>query len=442
MPFTSNREFKNDPRMLATAKGMYYTTTGGDRVMDGTSGLWCCNAGHCHPHIVKAIQEQAAELDYSTAFQIGYPATFRLAERLARLAPKGIDSVFFTNSGSESVDTALKMALGYHHARGEGHRTRLIGRQRGYHGSGFGGTSIGGIGNNRKAVGSLLAGTLHFRDSVDLERQSFSRGQPQWGAELADDLERVILTNHPSTIAAVIVEPFAGSAGVLLPPVGYLERLREITRRHGILLIFDEVISAFGRLGYATAAERFGISPDIICVAKGLTSGTVPMGAVLVDNEIRRTIIDSSPSGIEFFHGYTYSGHPLATAAAHATLDVYADEGLFNRVQILESIWEDAIHSLSEKPNVIDIRNLGLVGAIELEPRPENPSARAADIFKLAFDNGLLVRATADIIALAPPLIIQESEVSHLIETLGNALDQVRKRTTFFDRSSVIVPSS
>ena len=426
MPFTSNREFKNDPRMLATAKGMYYTTTGGDRVMDGISGLWCCNAGHCHPHIVKAIQEQAAELDYSTAFQIGYPATFRLAERLARLAPEGIDSVFFTNSGSESVDTALKMALGYHHARGEGHRTRLIGRQRGYHGSGFGGTSIGGIGNNRKAVGSLLAGTLHFRDSVDLERQSFSRGQPQWGAELADDLERVIVTNHPSTIAAVIVEPFAGSAGVLLPPVGYLERLREITRRHGILLIFDEVISAFGRLGYATAAERFGISPDIICVAKGLTSGTVPMGAVLVDNEIRRTIIDSSPSGIEFFHGYTYSGHPLATAAAHATLDVYADEGLFNRVQILESIWEDAIHSLSEKPNVIDIRNLGLVGAIELEPRPENPSARAADIFKLAFDNGLLVRATADIIALAPPLIIQESEVSHLIETLGNALDQVR----------------
>ena len=426
MPFTCNREFKNDPRMLATAKGMYYTTTGGDQVMDGISGLWCCNAGHCHPHIVKAIQEQAAELDYSTAFLIGYPATFRLAERLARLAPKGIDSVFFTNSGSESVDTALKMALGYHHARGEGHRTRLIGRQRGYHGSGFGGTSIGGIGNNRKAVGSLLAGTLHFRDSVDLERQSFSRGQPQWGAELADDLERVILTNHPSTIAAVIVEPFAGSAGVLLPPVGYLERLREITRRHGILLIFDEVISAFGRLGYATAAERFGISPDIICVAKGLTSGTVPMGAVLVDNEIRRTIIDSSPSGIEFFHGYTYSGHPLATAAAHATLDVYADEGLFNRVQILESIWEDAIHSLSEKPNVIDIRNLGLVGAIELEPRPENPSARAADIFKLAFDNGLLVRATADIIALAPPLIIQESEVSHLIETLGNALDQVR----------------
>ena len=426
MPFTSNREFKNDPRMLATAKGMYYTTTGGDQVMDGISGLWCCNAGHCHPHIVKAIQEQAAELDYSTAFQIGYPATFRLAERLARLAPEGIDSVFFTNSGSESVDTALKMALGYHHARGEGHRTRLIGRQRGYHGSGFGGTSIGGIGNNRKAVGSLLAGTLHFRDSVDLERQSFSRGQPQWGAELADDLERVILTNHPSTIAAVIVEPFAGSAGVLLPPVGYLERLREITRRHGILLIFDEVISAFGRLGYATAAERFGISPDILCVAKGLTSGTVPMGAVLVDNEIRRTIIDSSPSGIEFFHGYTYSGHPLATAAAHATLDVYADEGLFNRVQILESIWEDAIHSLSEKPNVIDIRNLGLVGAIELEPRPENPSARAADIFKLAFDNGLLVRATADIIALAPPLIIQESEVSHLIEILGNALDQVR----------------
>ena len=426
MPFTSNREFKNDPRMLATAKGMYYTTTGGDQVMDGISGLWCCNAGHCHPHIVKAIQEQAAELDYSTAFQIGYPATFRLAERLARLAPEGIDSVFFTNSGSESVDTALKMALGYHHARGEGHRTRLIGRQRGYHGSGFGGTSIGGIGNNRKAVGSLLAGTLHFRDSVDLERQSFSRGQPQWGAELADDLERVILTNHPSTIAAVIVEPFAGSAGVLLPPVGYLERLREIPRRHGILLSFDEVISAFGSLGYATAAERVGISPDILCVAKGLTSGTVPMGAVLVDNEIRRTIIDSSPSGIEFFHGYTYSGHPLATAAAHATLDVYADEGLFNRVQILESIWEDAIHTLSEKPNVIDIRNLGLVGAIELEPRPENPSARAADIFKLAFDNGLLVRATADIIALAPPLIIQESEVSHLIEILGNALDQVR----------------
>ena len=425
MPFTSNREFKSDPRMLATAKGMYYTTSGGDRVMDGISGLWCCNAGHCHPHIVEAIQEQAAELDYSTAFQIGYPPTFRLAERLARLAPEGIDSVFFTNSGSESVDTALKMALGYHHARGEGHRTRLIGRQRGYHGSGFGGTSIGGIGNNRKAVGSLLPGTLHFRDSVDLDKQAFSRGQPHWGAELADDLERVILTNHPSTIAAVIVEPFSGSAGVLLPPLGYLERLREITRQYGIILIFDEVISAFGRLGYATAAERFGVLPDIICVAKGLTSGTVPMGAVLADNEIRKTIIDGSPSGIEFFHGYTYSGHPLATAAAHATLDVYADEGLFKRARILESIWEDALHSLNEKPNVIDIRNLGLVGAIELESRAENPSSRATDVFKLAFDNGLLVRTTADIIALAPPLIIQESEVERLTDILGKALDQV-----------------
>ena len=425
MPFTSNGEFKSEPRMFEKAKGMYYTTTTGDRVMDGISGLWCCNAGHCHPHIVEAIQRQAADLDYSTAFQIGYPPTFRLAERLAAIAPEGINSVFFTNSGSESVDTALKMALGFFHARGEGHRTRLIGRQRGYHGAGFGGTSVGGIGNNRKAVGSLLPGTIHFRDTVNLEKQAFSRGQPQWGAELADDLERVILTNHPSTIAAVIVEPFSGSAGVLLPPVGYLERLREITHQYGILLIFDEVISAFGRLGYATASERFGVTPDIICVAKGLTSGTVPMGAVLAHDRVREAFMDRSASGIEFFHGYTYSGHPLATAAAHASLDVYADEGLFKRVRLLESFWEEALHSLNKKRNVIDIRNLGLVGAIELEPRPGAPTRRAIDVFKHAFSKGLLVRTTGDIIALAPPLIITESEITRLTEILGNVLDKV-----------------
>ena len=332
MPFTANRAFKADPRLLVSASGTRYRADDGREVLDGISGLWCCNAGHGHPRIVEAIAHQVAELDYATAFQVGHPKVFALAERLADMAPQDIDAVFFTNSGSESVDTALKIALAYHHARGESERTRFVGRERGYHGAGFGGTSVGGIGNNRKHFGPLLPGVLHLPQTYDHEHQAFSRGQPEWGAHLADELERIVAVNHASTIAAVIVEPFAGSAGVLIPPIGYLERLREITAKHGILLIFDEVITAFGRLGAGFAAERFGVVPDLVTIAKGLTSGAVPMGAVLARGEIRKTIIDAAPDAIELFHGYTYSGHPVAAAAAHAALDVYRDEGVVRAI--------------------------------------------------------------------------------------------------------------
>ena len=341
------------------------------------------------------------------------------------MAPEGLDAVFFTNSGSESVDTALKIALAYHHARGESDRTRLVGRERGYHGAGFGGTSVGGIGNNRKHFGPLLPGVLHLPQTYDHEHQAFSRGQPEWGAHLADELERLVAVNHASTIAAVIVEPFAGSAGVLIPPVGYLERLREITAKHGILLIFDEVITAFGRLGAGFAAERFGVVPDLITLAKGLTSGAVPMGAVLARGEIRDAIVNAAPDPIELFHGYTYSGHPLAAAAGMAALDVYRDEALFERARMLEPVLEDALHGLANKPHVRDVRNIGLVGAVELDPRPGEPAARAAEVFGRAFDRGILVRTTADIIALAPPLVVTEEELGTLARVLGEVLDRV-----------------
>ena len=423
MPFSANRAFKKNPRFLVSASGMKYRSDDGRDVLDGISGLWCCNAGHCHPTIVEAICRQAAQMDYATAFQVGHPKVFQLAERLAALAPGDLNAVFFTNSGSESVDTALKIALAYHHARGESSRTRLVGRERGYHGAGFGGTSVGGIANNRKSFGPLMTGTVHLPQTYCLEHQAFSRGQPAWGVHLADELERIVAVNHASTIAAVIVEPFAGSAGVLVPPVGYLERLREITAAHGILLVFDEVITAFGRLGAGFAAERFGVVPDMITVAKGLTSGTVPMGAVLVREKIRNTIIDRAPDAIELFHGYTYSGHPLAAAAALAALDVYERENLFDRARQLAPVFEQALHSLAGKPHVRDIRNIGLAGAVELEPRPGAPGARAADAFKQAFEHGLLVRVTADIIALAPPLIISEEQIETLAALLGEVLD-------------------
>lgn len=425
MPFTANRAFKANPRFLVSASGTRYRADDGREILDGISGLWCCNAGHSHPRIVDAIQRQAAELDYATAFQVGHPTVFRLAERLAGMAPEGLDAVFFTNSGSESVDTALKIALAYHHARGESDRTRLVGRERGYHGAGFGGTSVGGIGNNRKHFGPLLPGVLHLPQTYDHEHQAFSRGQPEWGAHLADELERLVAVNHASTIAAVIVEPFAGSAGVLIPPVGYLERLREITAKHGILLIFDEVITAFGRLGAGFAAERFGVVPDLITLAKGLTSGAVPMGAVLARGEIRDAIVNAAPDPIELFHGYTYSGHPLAAAAGMAALDVYRDEALFERARMLEPVLEDALHGLANKPHVRDVRNLGLVGAVELDPRPGEPAARAAEVFGRAFDRGILVRTTADIIALAPPLVVTEEELGTLARVLGEVLDHV-----------------
>ena len=425
LPFTANRAFKVKPRLVVSASGTRCRTDDGRELLDGMSGLWCCNAGHGHPRIVAAIRRQAAELDYAMAFQMGHPTAFRLAERLAAMAPADLDAVFFTNSGSESVDTALKIALAYHHARGEPARTRFVGRERGYHGAGFGGMSVGGIGNNRKAFGAHLPGVVHLPQTHDLEHQAFSRGQPTWGAHLADELERIVAVNHASTLAAVIVEPFAGSAGVLVPPVGYLERLREITSRHGILLIFDEVITAFGRLGAAFGADRFGVVPDIIAVAKGITSGAVPMGAVLVRDEIRDTVVANAPDPIELFHGYTYSGHPLASAAAMAALDVYEEEGLFHRAKRLEAVLEGALHALADRPNVVDVRNIGLAGAVELAPRDGAPGARGSEAFAAAFDRGVLVRATGDILAVAPPLVVAEEEIGMIAAALGEVLDNL-----------------
>ena len=425
VPFTANRAYKAAPRLLQSAAGMHYRTEDGREVLDGMSGLWCCNAGHCHPAIARAIAEQAAEMDYATAFGLAHPAAFRLASRLAALAPEELDAVFFVNSGSEAVDTALKIALAYHHARGESSRTRLVGRERGYHGVGFGGTSVGGIGNNRKQFGPLLPGVLHLPQTYSFEHHAFTRGQPDWGGHLADELERLIAVHHASTIAAVIVEPFAGSAGVLPPPVGYLERLREITSAHGILLVFDEVIAAFGRVGTAFAAERFGVAPDIVTVAKGITSGAVPMGAVLVRGDIRDAIVDAAPDAIEFFHGYTYSGHPLACAAAMATLDVYESEGLFARSQALEPVLESAVHDLADRPHVRDIRNIGLAAAVELEPRAGAPGARGTAAFERAFDRGVLLRATADTVAIAPAPIASEENIRAAAGVLGEVLAEL-----------------
>ena len=426
LPFTNNRAFKRKVRLLESAHGTRYRSGDDRELLDAVSGLWCCNAGHCHPRIVAAIADQAAKLDYATAFQIGHSTVFALAERLAAMAPENLDAVFFTNSGSESVDTALKIALAFHAARGEASRTRFIGRDRGYHGVGFGGTSVGGIGNNRKNFGPLLPGVLHLPHTYDHEQQAFSRGQPEWGASLADDLERIVKVQDASTIAAVIVEPFAGSAGVFPPPIGYLQRLRDITARHGILLIFDEVIAAFGRVGTAFAAERFGVVPDLITTAKGITSGAVPLGAVLVRDDIRNTIVDSAPqNAIEFFHGYTYSGHPLATAAAMAALDVYEDEDLFARSRQLEPLLEEAVHGLANKPNVRDIRNIGLAAGVELEPREGVPGVRGTAVLERAFEQGLLVRATGDTVALAPSLVISPQEIETIVAILGEVLDSI-----------------
>ena len=426
MPFTANRAFKAKARLVESASGVRYRTTDGRELLDSIAGLWCCNAGHCHPKIADAIARQAAQMDYAMAFQMGHPPVFQLAERLADMAPENIDAVFFTNSGSESVDTALKIALAYHQARGEAARTRFVGRERGYHGVGFGGMSVGGIGNNRKAFGPLLPGVVHLPQTYHHEHQAFSRGQPQWGAHLADELERIVAVNDAGTIAAVVVEPFAGSAGVLPPPIGYLQRLREITEAHGMLLIFDEVISAFGRTGAAFAAQRFGVVPDIITTAKGITSGTVPMGAVLVRDDIRNTIVESAPAGaVEFFHGYTYSGHPLATAAALAALDVYEEENLFARARQLEPMFEAALHDLADRPNVRDIRNIGLAGAVELEPRAGAPGKRGSEAFDLAFEHGVLLRTTADTIALGPSLVISEQEIETIVGVLGEVLTAI-----------------
>jgi beta-alanine--pyruvate transaminase len=422
MPFTANRQFKGAPRMLVAAEGMHYRSHDGREILDGTAGLWCVNAGHGNPRIAEAVARQARTLDYAPAFQMGHPLAFRYAARLAELMPGDIDHVFFVNSGSEAADTALKIALAYHRVRGDAMRTRLIGRARGYHGVGFGGISVGGIANNRRAFGTGLPGVDHLPHTHDLEHNAFSRGQPAWGAHLADALEDLIALHHADTIAAVIVEPVAGSTGVLVPPAGYLERLREICTKHGILLIFDEVITGFGRLGAPFAADRFGVQPDIVSCAKGLTNGVVPMGAVGVSGAIHDAFMHGPEEAIEFFHGYTYSGHPLACAAADAALDVYLEEGLFERAAELAPYWEEAVHSLRGLPHVIDLRNLGLIAGIELAPIPGQPTRRAFEIFLDCYDRGLLVRTTGDIVALSPPLIIEKSHIDRIFGTLADVL--------------------
>ncbi len=422
MPFSANRQFKKAPRILARAEGMHYWSHDGREVLDGTAGLWCVNAGHGRPEIAEAVKAQLLELDYAPAFQMGHPKVFELAARLAAIAPQGLDHVFFTNSGSESVDTALKIALAYHRVKGEGSRSRLIGRERGYHGVNFGGISVGGIVANRKHFGMMLAGVDHIRHTHDPAKNAFTRGLPEHGAELADDLERLAILHDPSTIAAVIVEPVAGSTGVLIPPKGYLEKLRAICDKHGILLIFDEVITGFGRLGAPFAADWFGVTPDIMTTAKGVTNGVVPMGAVFVKSDIYEAFMNGPEHLIEFFHGYTYSGNPAASAAGLAVLDVYQREGLLTRGAELAKHWEDALHSLKGLPHVIDVRNIGLVGAVELEPIAGEPAKRAFSAFVKAYEAGILIRVTGDTIALSPPLIIEEKQIDQLVETLAGVI--------------------
>ncbi|MGO4684037.1 aspartate aminotransferase family protein [Hyphomicrobium sp. 2TAF46] len=422
MPFTANKQFKANPRLFVGAKDMHYITNDGRRVLDGTSGLWCVNAGHCRPKIADAIKAQVETLDFAGTFQMGHTRAFEAATRLVDIAPEGFDHVFFTNSGSESVETALKMAIAYHRAKGNGAKVRLIGRERGYHGVNFGGMSVGGIGPNRKTFGSLVAGVDHLRHTHDLARNAFSRGEPEHGAELADDLERLLALHDASTIAAVIVEPVACSTGVLIPPKGYLKRLEAIARKYDILLIADEVITAFGRLGVPFGSDYFGISPDIITTAKGVTNGTVPMGAVFVKSHIHDAFMNGPEWMIDLFHGYTYSGHPVACAAALGTLDTYADEGLLTRAAELAPYWEERVHALKGLPHVIDIRNIGLIGAIEFAPDPAQPGKRAYERFVKAFEAGLLVRQTGDIIALSPPLVISKSEIDELFDIFTKVL--------------------
>ena len=426
IPFTPNRAFKAAPRLIARAKDMHYYTPDGRAVLDGTAGMWCTNAGHNRDPIVAAIQAEAAELDYAPAFQFAHPKAFELAGRVAALAPGDLDHVFFCNSGSEAVDTALKIALAYHNIRGEGARTRLIGRERGYHGVGFGGISVGGIVTNRKFFGTLLAGVDHLPATYNREQQAFTKGEPDWGAHLADELERVVALHYASTIAAVIVEPMAGSTGVLPPPKGYLQRLRAICDKHRLLLIFDEVITGFGRLGHSFAAERYGIVPDLITFAKGITSGTVPMGGVIVRAPIYEAFMRGPEHVVELFHGYTYSAHPLACAAALAALDLYRDEELFARAKRLEPLWADAAMGLKGLPNVLDIRTLGLTAGIDLAARPDAPGKRAYDAMVKAFgDENMVIRVTGDTIALTPPLIVGEGEIADMFERVARVIKAV-----------------
>ncbi|PDS28342.1 aspartate aminotransferase family protein [Rhizobium phaseoli] len=428
MPFTANRQFKAAPRLLATAKGMYYTDIDGNKVLDGTAGLWCCNAGHSRERIARAVERQLSTLDFAPTFQMGHPIAFDFAAKLAANSPGGaaakLDRIFFTGSGSEAVDTALKIAIAYQRAIGQGTRSRIIGREKGYHGVGFGGLSVGGLVNNRRAFPQIPAD--HLRHTLDLERNAFSRGLPEHGVELADDFERLVSLHGAETIAAVIIEPMAGAGGVILPPKGYLERIRTIADKYGIVLIFDEVISGFGRLGAPFATDFFGVTPDLVTAAKGITNGAVPMGAVFASRTIHDALMTGPENAIELFHGYTYSGHPVACAAGLATLEIYEEESLLTRAADLAKHWEDALHSLKGLPNVIDIRNLGLVGAIELMPREGAPGTRTYDVFLDCLRRGLLTRASGDVIALSPPLIIEHKQIEEIVSIIADALSAVR----------------
>ncbi|MDB6098080.1 MAG: beta-alanine--pyruvate transaminase [Gammaproteobacteria bacterium] len=423
MPFTANRQFKASPRLLARAEGMFYWTSDGRQVLDGVAGLWCVNAGHGRREITEAVTKQLQTMEFAPTFQMGHPIAFELANRLAKIAPPQLDRIFFTNSGSESVDTALKIAIAYHRARGAGQRTRFIGREKGYHGVGFGGMSVGGMINNRKFFGSsMLPGVDHLPHTLDIEHNAFSRGLPHWGTHLANELERLIALHDASTIAAVIVEPISGSAGVVLPPAGYLKRLREICDKHDILLIFDEVITGFGRVGKPFASQAFEVTPDLMTTAKGLTNGAIPMGAVFSQRKIYEAFMQGPENSIELFHGYTYSAHPVACAAALAALDIYQREGLLTRAAALSAQWENAVHSLRGLPHVIDVRNYGLIGGVEMEPRQGKPGARGYEVFLKCFERGVMVRQTGDTIAMAPPLIIEPQQIEHMLEILGSVI--------------------
>jgi beta-alanine--pyruvate transaminase len=425
LPMTPNRAFKAKPRLFVAAEGMHYVEPDGRRILDGMAGLWCVNAGHGQKRIVEAIQTQAAKLDFVSSFQMSHPAAFELAKRIAEIAPEGLDHVFFTNSGSESVDTALKIARGYHRARGEASRIRFISRARAYHGMGWGGLSVSGIVRHRRDFGPVLPEVDHLPHTHDLEHAAFSRGQPQWGAHLADELTKLLQIHDPSTIAAVIIEPVTGSGGVLPPPVGYLERLRSICDQNGILLIFDEVITGFGRLGAAFGANAFGVTPDLITCAKGMTNATVPMGGVIVSGKIHDAMMCGPESAVELFHGYTYSAHPLACAAALATLDVYQDLDLFGRARNIAGVWEDAAHALKDCPHVVDIRNIGLLGAIDLRPRENAPGARGAECANRCYEDGIMIRGNGDTLLLSPPLIVTEEQIETIFSSVKKALHAI-----------------
>ena len=425
LPFTPNKKFKANPRLLTSAKGMYYKTDDDREVLDGIAGLWCTNAGHCHPKIVEAVQNQVAELDYATAFNMSHPKAFELAEKISSLTPEGLDRIFYGNSGSEAVETAMKVALAYHASKGEGQRTKFIGREKGYHGVNFGGVSVGGLTPNRKSFGPLLPGIDHMPHTWDVEHMAFSKGQPEWGLHLADELEKILMLQDPSTVAAVIIEPVTGSGGVIVPPKGYLERIREICTKHNVLLIFDEVITGFGRLGCCFAANRFDVRPDMITMAKGLTSAMIPMSAVAFDNSIYDQLMEGPEAMIELFHGYTYSGHPVACAAGIATLDVYEEESLFDNAKAMEPHFEEAIHSLKGLNQVIDIRNIGLMGAIHFGSNGLPATEFAEKVFQHCYDNNVLVRYSGEFLVLSPSLIVEPTHIEKIIEALKTAIQSV-----------------